>query len=82
MCDIHADELHVFLLRFSDRTPLYLAVGRVRMGVVNELLNWGADCNAQNRRGNTPLHKAVEMGSYKVYQSINIFIYYILYFII
>jgi len=54
------------LLFLTDRTPLYLAVSHVRVGVVNELLNWGADCNAQNRRGNTPLHKAVELDSRKV----------------
>jgi Ankyrin repeats (many copies) len=48
------------------RTPLHRVSCGSHIGVTTELLNWGADCNAQNADGSTPLHLAVTVGSYKV----------------
>lgn len=50
----------------SGRTALHRATSSSHVAVASELLKWGADCNAQNVEGSTPLHKAVIIGSYKV----------------
>ena len=40
----------------SGNTPLHCAIGYVELGVVEELLEHGADVNASDNNGTTPLH--------------------------
>ncbi|PTB66599.1 ankyrin, partial [Trichoderma citrinoviride] len=43
-------------------TPLHCAIINGSVDVVKELLDAGAPVNAQDLRGNTPVHAAVRMG--------------------
>ncbi len=44
----------------SDATPLHLACEEGRLAVAKVLLEWNADTNAQDKQGNTPLHKTMD----------------------
>src|SRR5437762_6568476 len=45
---------------YVDDTALHLAAAALKAGAVRLLLDAGADANAQNRRGATPLHYACD----------------------
>lgn len=50
----------------NDFTPLHIAVGQNHYDIVIELLRHGADPNAQDDEGNTPLHFAAEGNNLKL----------------
>jgi ankyrin repeat protein len=61
----HARRQEDFLIEgvhwlYTGDTPLHLAAAAVRPSVVEALLERGADPNARNRRGATPLHYACD----------------------
>jgi ankyrin repeat protein len=45
----------------GDETALHSAVEHSQIGAIRELAAWGADVNAADRSGKTPLHHAVEL---------------------
>src|SRR5215470_4136864 len=45
---------------YTGDTPLHLASAGLRIDSVRRLVEYGADVNAQNRRGATPLHYACD----------------------
>ena len=47
-------------------TPLHFAAGYNRVGVVEYLLNHGADVHAKDKGGLVPLHNACSYGHYEV----------------
>ena len=63
----------------SQSTPLHLAAGYNRVGVVEVLIKHGADVHAKDKGGLVPLHNACSYGHYDVAEllvkvSLNIFI--------
>ena len=47
-------------------TPLHLAAGYNRVGVVEVLIKHGADVHAKDKGGLVPLHNACSYGHYEV----------------
>ncbi|EFC41974.1 predicted protein [Naegleria gruberi] len=59
----------------TEDTPLYLAVINCHLDAVKLLVSLGADINAKNRRGNSPLSIAQELSSkHEKFQNINQFL--------
>ena len=50
------------------RTPLHNAILGKQLGIVEILLNKGADVQAQDERKDTPLHTAVRVGDERILQ--------------
>ena len=50
------------------RTPLHNAILGKQLGIVEMLLNKGADVQAQDERKDTPLHTAVRVGDERILQ--------------
>lgn len=50
----------------SQSTPLHLAAGYNRVGVVEVLIKHGADVHAKDKGGLVPLHNACSYGHYDV----------------
>jgi len=44
----------------SDATPLHIVCEQGHLAAAKVLLEWKANCNARNQRGETPLHAALE----------------------
>lgn len=49
-----------------ESTPLHWASNKGNIEAIEMLLDAGANINAQNRRGRTPLHSLIEMKYYKL----------------
>ena len=56
---------HMLLLS-AQSTPLHLAAGYNRVGVVEVLIKHGADVHAKDKGGLVPLHNACSYGHYEV----------------
>lgn len=52
--------------RILQSTPLHLAAGYNRVGVVQLLLQQGADVHAKDKGGLVPLHNACSYGHFEV----------------
>lgn len=55
-------------IRDYDRgaTPLHLAANKGNVEAIELLIDAGADVNAANKRGRTPIHALIEMRFYKI----------------
>lgn len=79
-----ANPFFFFLFSFPGETSLHLAARYARVDAAKVLLDAGADPNAQDSTGRTPLHTAVAADAQGVFQvrwsSITADICYILFF--
>ena len=66
MCMYSVPFTTLHALMSSQSTPLHLAAGYNRVGVVEVLIKHGADVHAKDKGGLVPLHNACSYGHYDV----------------